>query len=75
LGSGLGFERGLFHWLIGALESRRAISAECRQLTLTLPCCDHGALLTRVPGRFHGGINDVIRDAVCVLLVLRSLSP
>ena len=45
----------------GRARSARAISAaRAGQLTLTLPAAITGALLTRVPAAFHGGINDVL---------------
>ena len=51
---------GCFRWL-RARSIRRATSAgTAGHLTLTLPAAITGALLTRVPAAFHGGINDVL---------------
>ena len=44
----------------GALDPDRDITGTAGQLTLTLPAAITGALLTRVPAAFHGGINDVL---------------
>ena len=44
----------------GALDPDRDTSGTAGQLTLTLPAAITGALLTRVPAAFHGGINDVL---------------
>ena len=45
----------------GRARSAAATSpARAGQLTLTLPAAVTGALLTRVPAAFHGGINDVL---------------
>ncbi|HKN42180.1 MAG TPA: condensation domain-containing protein, partial [Sphingomicrobium sp.] len=44
----------------GALDPTRDVSGRAGQLTLTLPAAITGALLTRVPAAFHGGINDVL---------------
>ena len=44
----------------GALDPERDINGTAGRLTLTLPAALTGALLTRVPAAFHGGINDVL---------------
>ena len=44
----------------GALDPARDIGGTAGHLTLTLPAAVTGALLTRVPAAFHGGINDVL---------------
>ncbi len=44
----------------GALDPDRDIAGTAGHLTLTLPARVTGALLTRVPAAFHGGINDVL---------------
>ena len=44
----------------GALDPDRDIAGTAGHLTLTLPATVTGALLTRVPAAFHGGINDVL---------------
>ena len=41
-------------------RSCRDINGTAGRLTLTLPAALTGALLTRVPAAFHGGINDVL---------------
>ena len=47
-------------WSTGSLDPARDVSGTAGHLTLTLPCALTGALLTRVPAAFHGGINDVL---------------
>jgi non-ribosomal peptide synthase protein (TIGR01720 family) len=44
----------------GWLDPARDIAGTAGHLTLTLPAAITGALLTRVPAAFHGGINDVL---------------
>mgnify|MGYP006866169550 CR=1 FL=1 len=44
----------------GPLDPKRDINGTAGRLTLTLPAAPTGALLTRVPAAFHGGINDVL---------------
>ena len=44
----------------GALDPARDVTGTAGQLTLTLPAAVTGALLTRVPAAFHGGVNDVL---------------
>ena len=50
----------------GALDPARDISGTAGHLTLTLPAAVTGALLTRVPAAFHGGINDVLLTGLAV---------
>ena len=50
----------------GALDPERDIGGTARHLTLTLPAALTGALLTRVPAAFHGGINDVLLTGLVV---------
>ena len=62
----LPFWRGMLERAVAAAgrtarSIRRATSTARRgHLTLTLPAAVTGALLTRVPAAFHGGINDVL---------------
>ena len=44
----------------GGLDPARDVSGGAGHLTLRLPAAITGALLTRVPAAFHGGINDVL---------------
>ncbi len=44
----------------GVLNPERDVVGTAGHLTLTLPSALTGALLTRVPAAFHGGINDVL---------------
>ena len=46
----------------------RDLSGGAGHLTLTLPAAVTGALLTRVPAAFHGGINDVLLTALCLAI-------
>src|SRR3954452_6379083 len=50
----------------GALDPKRDINGTAGRLTLTLPAALTGALLTRVPAAFHGGINDVLLTSLVV---------
>ena len=50
----------------GALDPDRDTGGTARHLTLTLPAALTGALLTRVPAAFHGGINDVLLTGLVV---------
>ena len=50
----------------GALDQRRDTAGTAGHLTLTLPAPLTGALLTRVPAAFHGGINDVLLTGLAV---------
>ena len=50
----------------GALDPKRDINGTAGHLTLTLPAALTGALLTRVPAAFHGGINDVLLTGLVV---------
>jgi len=50
----------------GALEAGRDRSGTAGRLTLMLPPALTGALLTRVPAAFHGGINDVLLTGLAV---------
>ena len=50
----------------GSLDADRDIAGTAGQLTLTLPAAMTGALLTRVPAAFHGGINDVLLTGLVV---------
>ena len=50
----------------GALDPDRDTGGTARHLTLTLPAALTGALLTRVPAAFHGGINDVLLAGLVV---------
>src|SRR4051812_49741913 len=52
----------------GALDPKRDISGTAGRLTLTLPAALTGALLTRVPAAFHGGINDVLLTGLVVAI-------
>ena len=52
----------------GALDPDRDTSGTARHLTLTLPAVLTGALLTRVPAAFHGGINDVLLTGLVVAI-------
>ena len=52
----------------GALDPARDTAARPEQLTLTLPAAVTGALLTRVPAAFHGGINDVLLTGLVLAL-------
>ncbi len=54
--------------LDGALDARRDVGGTAGHLTLTLPAAITGALLTRVPAAFHGGINDVLLTGLVVAL-------
>src|SRR5262249_27003363 len=50
----------------GTLDAARDVSGTAGRLTLTLPAVLTGALLTRVPAAFHGGINDVLLTGLAV---------
>ena len=50
----------------GLLDGDRDLAGTARHLTLTLPAAMTGALLTRVPAAFHGGINDVLLTGLVV---------
>ena len=50
----------------GALDPARDLRGTAGHLTLTLPAALTGALLTRVPAAFHGGINDVLLTGLVV---------
>ena len=52
----------------GALDATRDRAGTAGHLTLTLDAGQTGALLTRVPAAFHGGINDVLLSALAVAL-------
>jgi len=52
----------------GSLDRERDLAGTAGHLTLTLPAEVTGALLTRVPAAFHGGINDVLLTALVVAL-------
>ena len=52
----------------GALDPVRDINGTAGRLTLTLPAALTGALLTRVPAAFHGGINDVLLTGLVVAI-------
>src|SRR3977135_2392325 len=52
----------------GNLDPARDISGTAGQLTLTLPANITGALLTRLPAAFHGGINDVLLTGLVVAI-------
>src|SRR4029079_14390476 len=52
----------------GALDPKRDINGTAGRLTLTLPAALTGALLTRVPAAFHGGINDVLLTGLVVAI-------
>ena len=52
----------------GALDPSRDINGTAGRLTLTLPAALTGALLTRVPAAFHGGINDVLLTGLVVAI-------
>ena len=52
----------------GALDPARDISGTAGHLTLMLPAAITGALLTRVPAAFHGGINDVLLTGLVVAI-------
>ncbi len=51
-----------------ALDAARDTAGSAGNLTLTLPAEVTGALLTRVPVVFHGGINDVLLSALVVAM-------
>src|SRR4029077_5777305 len=51
-----------------ALDPTRDINGTAGRLTLTLPAALTGALLTRVPAAFHGGINDVLLTGLVVAI-------
>ena len=61
-----------FRWSRATLDPDRDTGGTARHLTLTLPAALTGALLTRVPAAFHGGINDVL---LAGLVVARGLVP
>jgi non-ribosomal peptide synthase protein (TIGR01720 family) len=52
----------------GVLDAGRDVAGSAGHLTLTLPAEVTGALLTRVPTAFHGGINDVLLTALVLAL-------
>ncbi|HSB22524.1 MAG TPA: condensation domain-containing protein, partial [Burkholderiaceae bacterium] len=52
----------------GTLDPVRDINGTAGRLTLTLPAALTGALLTRVPAAFHGGINDVLLTGLVVAI-------
>ena len=52
----------------GALDPSRDTNGTAGRLTLTLPAALTGALLTRVPAAFHGGINDVLLTGLVVAI-------
>jgi hypothetical protein len=52
----------------GTLDANRDVAGTAGHLTLTLPAELTGALLTRVPAAFHGGINDVLLSALVVAI-------
>ena len=52
----------------GALDPDRDTGGTARHLTLTLPAALTGALLTRLPAAFHGGINDVLLTGLVVAI-------
>jgi non-ribosomal peptide synthase protein (TIGR01720 family) len=52
----------------GALDAVRDTAGTAGHLTLTLPAEVTGALLTRVPTAFHGGINDALLTALVVAI-------
>ena len=52
----------------GALDARRDVGGTAGHLALTLPAALTAALLTRVPGAFHGGINEVLLTGLVVAL-------
>jgi non-ribosomal peptide synthase protein (TIGR01720 family) len=54
--------------LEGALDPGRDTNGTAGQFTLTLPTAITGALLTRVPAAFHGGINDVLLTGLVVAI-------
>ena len=49
----------------GALDRRRDTAGTAGHLTLRLPAAVTEALLTRVPARFHGGIQEVLLTGAC----------
>ena len=53
----------------GALDRRRDTAGGAGHLTLRLPSAVTEALLTRVPARLHGGIQEVLLTAVAVAVV------
>jgi non-ribosomal peptide synthase protein (TIGR01720 family) len=50
----------------GALDAGRDVFGAAAHVTLTLPCDATQALLSRVPARFHGGINEVLLTGLAV---------
>ena len=52
----------------GTLDPVRDVSGTAGRLTLTLPAEITGALLTRVPAAFHGGVNEVLLTGLAVAL-------
>ncbi len=50
----------------GELDRVRDVAGTAGHLTLSLPAAITGALLTRVPAAFHGGINEVLLTALVV---------
>ena len=52
----------------GALDPARDTAGTAGHLTLTLPAALTGALLTRLPAAFHGGINDVLLTGLVVAI-------
>ena len=50
----------------GPLDPVRDVAGKAGHLTMTLPADVTGALLTRVPAAFHGGINDVLLTGLAV---------
>lgn len=52
----------------GALDRGRDVVGTAGHVTLTLPAAVTGALLTRVPAAFHGGINDVLLTGLAIAL-------
>ena len=50
----------------GELDRVRDVAGTAGHLTLSLPAAITGALLTRVPAAFHGGINEVLLTGLVV---------
>ena len=53
----------------GLLDPARDVTGTAGQLTLTLPAAVTEALLTRVPARFYGGINEVLLTGLAVAVL------
>ena len=60
------FERPSLSLFAGSLERPRDVAGTAGDLRLVLPSAVTGALLTRVVGAFHGGINEVLLSALAV---------